>query len=140
MAQVGVTSPTHTMKGGGESRLQNPPSPRQHSGVLVGSQIRALLGHEWAKGRNRWSLSEGSGAALKTWWAACMMSRGGVGSMLCTMKTITFIRKNQYFLLHLITSYSSYFGGKKGISGNKTSFFLLMTCGFGSHGHDWCCY
>src|SRR6266850_1411164 len=26
----------------------------------------------------------------------------------------------------LTTSYSSYFGGKKGISGNKTSFFLLM--------------
>src|SRR6267142_5607545 len=36
------------------------------------------------------------------------------------------IRKNQLFLLHLITSYSSYFEGKKGISGNKTSFFLLM--------------
>jgi len=33
------------------------------------------------------------------------------------------IRKNQLFLLHLITSY---FGGKKGISGNKTSCFLLM--------------
>ena len=30
-------------------------------------------------------------------------------------------------LLHLTTSYSSYFGGKKGISRNKTSFFLLMT-------------
>ena len=39
---------------------------------------------------------------------------------------IDLIRKNQLFLLHLITSYSSYFGGKKGISGNKTSFFLLM--------------
>jgi len=26
----------------------------------------------------------------------------------------------------LIPSYSSYFGGKKGISRNKTSFFLLM--------------
>src|SRR6267142_2687479 len=41
-----------------------------------------------------------------------------------------FIRKNQlfYILLHLITSYSSYFRGKKGISGNKTSFFLLMLC------------
>ena len=37
-----------------------------------------------------------------------------------------YIRKNQLFLLHLITSYSSYFEGKKGISGNKTSFFLLM--------------
>jgi len=36
------------------------------------------------------------------------------------------IRKNQLFLLHLIRSYSSYFGGKKGISENKTSFFLLM--------------
>ena len=42
---------------------------------------------------------------------------------------ISFIRKNQLFLLHLITSYSSYFEGKKGISGNKTSFFLLMTSG-----------
>src|SRR6267142_1363332 len=29
-------------------------------------------------------------------------------------------------LFNLNTSYSSYFGGKKGISRNKTSFFLLM--------------
>src|SRR6266850_6834828 len=29
-------------------------------------------------------------------------------------------------LSHLTTSYSSYFEGKKGISRNKTSFFLLM--------------
>jgi len=29
-------------------------------------------------------------------------------------------------LFHLATSYSSYFGGKKGISRNKTSFFFLM--------------
>src|SRR6267142_2746197 len=29
-------------------------------------------------------------------------------------------------LFNLTTSYSSYFGGKKGISRNKTSFFLLM--------------
>ena len=27
---------------------------------------------------------------------------------------------------NLTTSYSSYFGGKKGISRNKTSFFLLL--------------
>src|SRR6266850_2179847 len=34
----------------------------------------------------------------------------------------------KYLILsHLTTSYSSYFGGKKGISRNKTSFFLLMT-------------
>src|SRR6266850_969716 len=31
-------------------------------------------------------------------------------------------------LFNLTTSYSSYFGGKKGISRNKTSFFLLMHC------------
>jgi len=36
------------------------------------------------------------------------------------------INFSYYILLHLITFYSSYFGGKKGISGNKTSFFLLM--------------
>src|SRR6267142_1799700 len=36
------------------------------------------------------------------------------------------INFSYYILLHLITSYSSYFGGMKGISGNKTSFFLLM--------------
>src|SRR6266850_3472891 len=30
-------------------------------------------------------------------------------------------------LFNLTTSYSSYFGGKKGISRNKTSFFLLMS-------------
>jgi len=34
------------------------------------------------------------------------------------------ISKNQHFLLHLTTSYSTYFGGKKGISRNKTSFFF----------------
>jgi len=43
--------------------------------------------------------------------------------MLLASKKINF---SYYILLHLITSYSSYFGGKKGISGNKTSFFLLM--------------
>ena len=32
-------------------------------------------------------------------------------------------------LFILTTSYSSYFGGKKGISRNKTSFFLLMCRG-----------
>ena len=32
-------------------------------------------------------------------------------------------------LFNLTTSYSSYFGGKKGISRNKTSFFLLMLSG-----------
>ena len=37
--------------------------------------------------------------------------------------TIQHIRKKSTFLT---TSYSFYFGGKKGISGNKTSFFLLM--------------
>src|SRR6266850_6742173 len=36
------------------------------------------------------------------------------------------INFSYYILLHLITSYSSYFEGKKGIIGNKTSFFLLM--------------
>jgi len=42
-----------------------------------------------------------------------------------------YIRKNQLFSLHLIISYSSYpqsyssyFGGKKGISGNKMNFFF----------------
>ena len=35
-------------------------------------------------------------------------------------------------LFNLTTSYSSYFGGKKGISRNKTSFFLLMN-------PDWQC-
>src|SRR6266850_4187954 len=50
------------------------------------------------------------------WWLAHL-------GMLLASKKINF---SYYILLHLITSYSSYFGGKKGISGNKTSFFLLM--------------
>ena len=34
-------------------------------------------------------------------------------------------------LFHLTTSYSSYFGGKKGISRNKTSFFYwCMSCSY----------
>src|SRR6267142_1208076 len=36
-------------------------------------------------------------------------------------------------LFNLTTSYSSYFGGKKGISRNKTSFFLLMHCAWGQN-------
>src|SRR6267142_631636 len=40
-----------------------------------------------------------------------------------TLRTSEKINFSYYILLHLITSYSSYFGGKKGISGNKTSFF-----------------
>src|SRR6267142_2619962 len=38
----------------------------------------------------------------------------------------TFLIPSYSILLHLTTSYSSYFEGKKGISRNKTSFFLLM--------------
>src|SRR6266850_2263731 len=36
------------------------------------------------------------------------------------------INISYFILFNLTTSYSSYFGGKKGISRNKTSFFLLM--------------
>src|SRR6267142_606094 len=45
------------------------------------------------------------------------------------------INFSYYILLHLITSYSSYFRGKKGISGNKTSFFFLM--GLKQAGRKW---
>src|SRR6266850_3383565 len=45
------------------------------------------------------------------------------------------INISYFILFNLTTSYSSYFGGKKGISRNKTSFFLLM----GSVGM-WCCF
>src|SRR6267142_5673646 len=38
----------------------------------------------------------------------------------------TFLIPSYSILFHLTTSFSSYFGGKKGISRNKTSFFLLM--------------
>src|SRR6266850_6515618 len=48
-------------------------------------------------------------------------------------------------LFNLTTSYSSYFGCKKGISRNKTSFFLLMKqdpmfrrcCRHKTHQHCW---
>jgi|SRR6267142_1406246 len=40
--------------------------------------------------------------------------------------TLAKINFSYSILFHLTTSYSSYFGGKKGISRNKTSFFLLM--------------
>src|SRR6266850_5491850 len=42
------------------------------------------------------------------------------------MATSAKINFSYSILFHLTTSYSSYFGGKKGISRNKTSFFLLM--------------
>ena len=38
----------------------------------------------------------------------------------------TFLIPSYSILFHLTTSFSSYFEGKKGISRNKTSFFLLM--------------
>src|SRR6266850_7552935 len=49
-----------------------------------------------------------------------------VAQRIANSSTSEKINFSYYILLHLITSYSSYFGGKKGISGNKTSFFLLM--------------
>src|SRR5882672_10347578 len=44
----------------------------------------------------------------------------------------TFLIPSYSILFHLTTSYSSYFGGKKGISRNKTSFFLLMAMARGN--------
>src|SRR6267142_1911064 len=43
-----------------------------------------------------------------------------------TLHTSAKINISYSILFNLTTSYSSYFGGKKGISRNKTSFFLLM--------------
>ena len=40
--------------------------------------------------------------------------------------TLAKINISYFILFNLTTSYSSYFEGKKGISRNKTSFFLLM--------------
>src|SRR6267142_6280530 len=45
---------------------------------------------------------------------------------LALLTTSAKINISYSILFHLTTSYSSYFGGKKGISRNKTSFFLLM--------------
>jgi len=42
------------------------------------------------------------------------------------MGTSAKINISYSILFNLTTSYSSYFEGKKGISRNKTSFFLLM--------------
>src|SRR6267142_2454152 len=46
-----------------------------------------------------------------------------------TMTSSAKINFSYSILFHLTTSYSSYLGGKKGISRNKTSFFLLMMQG-----------
>jgi len=60
------------------------------------------------------------------------VARNHGGTLLCGLLhyvgyiTSEKINFSYYILLHLIISYSSYFGGKKGIGGNKTSFFLLM--------------
>jgi len=43
-----------------------------------------------------------------------------------TAPTSAKINFSYSILFYLTTSYSSYFGGKKGINRNKTSFFLLM--------------
>src|SRR6266850_7945884 len=48
--------------------------------------------------------------------------------LLCTASAK--INISYSILFNLTTSYSSYFGGKKGISWNKTSFFLLMHVGY----------
>src|SRR6266850_1411292 len=51
-----------------------------------------------------------------------------IGDVVVVQKYITSAKINISYsiLFNLTTSYSSYFGGKKGISRNKTSFFLLM--------------
>src|SRR6267142_2716986 len=45
---------------------------------------------------------------------------------LCSPGASATINISYSILFNLTTSYSFYFGGKKGISRNKTSFFLLM--------------
>ena len=50
------------------------------------------------------------------------MIAGALGLIYASAK----INISYSILFNLTTSYSSYFGGKKGISRNKTSFFLLM--------------
>src|SRR6266850_6283493 len=63
---------------------------------------------------------------------ACTLYRGTESEYTCPLLLVqrpcasAKINFSYPILFHLTTSYSSYFGGKKGISRNKTSFFLLM--------------
>jgi len=61
-----------------------------------------------------------------SWFRHCCYSVAFTSVVVLSLPSSEKINFSYYILLHLITSYSSYFGGKKGISGNKTSFFLLM--------------
>src|SRR6267142_6040772 len=58
----------------------------------------------------------------------CLHFMHCVGSYFCFVGQTTSAKINISYsiLFNLTTSYSFYFGGKKGISRNKTSFFLLM--------------
>src|SRR6267142_5202753 len=65
------------------------------------------------------------GASAKAWWDSLKtICEGRSRSLL--IDSSAKINISYSILFHLTTSYSSYFGGKKGISRNKTSFFLLM--------------
>src|SRR6267142_4998414 len=70
----------------------------------------------------------GSTGAISMWSPLLLSRPSSTSTNMCKSAKIIFSYSN---LFNLTTSYSSYFGGKKGISRNKTSFYLLMY-----KGHD----
>src|SRR6266850_1844177 len=55
-----------------------------------------------------------------SWFRHCCYGVAFTSVVVLSLPSSEKINFSYYILLHLITSYSSYFGGKKGISGNKT--------------------
>src|SRR6267142_2798704 len=76
---------------------------------------------KWAMQTNNFDDHAGEDSPLADYLAA-----GTIGGVTAQARSSAKINFSYSILFHLTTSYSSYFGGKKGISRNKTSFFSLM--------------
>src|SRR6267142_1496413 len=91
------------------------------------STTRILTGEKYSSLNHPFSASvhaNPSSLTLRIWWRS--LSSSGQRKLCSLRATSAKINISYSILFNLTTSYSFYFGGKKGISRNKTSFFLLM--------------
>jgi len=116
---------THTpdeFEGAGSSRGHTPDNAESPA------TLRSKGSFNWDREKGRFDLEWANLAEFETW-----RQEEHIYSIELFASTSAKINISYSILFNLTTSYSSYFEGKKGISRNKTSFFLLM------HQPGWWC-